>query len=52
MSRDVEIEGMDAGIHGEQGWMLESLPAPSVEMPGNTSVNPAARRDFAEVTQK
>jgi hypothetical protein len=26
---------MDAGIHGEQGWMLESLPAPAVELPGS-----------------
>jgi hypothetical protein len=21
-------------IHGEQGWMLEQLPVPSVELPG------------------
>jgi Amt family ammonium transporter len=35
VSRDIEIEGMDAGIHGEQGWMLESLPAPAVELPGS-----------------
>ena len=41
ISREVEIEGMDAGIHGEQGWMLESLPAPSVEMPGSIGSQPA-----------
>jgi Amt family ammonium transporter len=40
VSREVEIEGMDVGIHGEQGWMLEALPAPSVEMPGNVAREP------------
>jgi ammonium transporter, Amt family len=39
VSRPVEIEGMDAGIHGEQGWMLDQVPAPSFEMPGSPSVD-------------
>jgi Amt family ammonium transporter len=34
MTRTDEIEGMDMAIHGEQGWMLEQLPVPSVELPG------------------
>jgi Amt family ammonium transporter len=38
MSRTAEIEGMDAGIHGEQGWMLDQTPAPTVELPGNAVV--------------
>jgi ammonium transporter, Amt family len=33
VSHTVEIEGMDAGIHGEQGWMLEQMPVPSVGLP-------------------
>jgi Amt family ammonium transporter len=47
VTRDIEIEGMDAGIHGEQGWMLDSLPAPSVEMPGSVSKD-AGRRPVDE----
>ena len=39
--RSIEIEGMDPGIHGEQGWMLEQMPAPSVELPGSASVDVA-----------
>jgi Amt family ammonium transporter len=38
VSRNTEIEGMDAAIHGEQGWMLEQVPAPAVELPGSTAV--------------
>jgi Amt family ammonium transporter len=47
LPRNVEIEGMDAGLHGEQGWMLEQVPVPAVELPGTTAVesaNTAARR--------
>jgi ammonium transporter, Amt family len=49
VSREVEIEGMDAGIHGEQGWMLEGLPEASVEMPGS-AVFPVARSEDRERT--
>jgi Amt family ammonium transporter len=38
MARTAEIEGMDGGIHGEQGWMLEQTPAPAIEMPGTAPV--------------
>ena len=48
IERETEIEGMDAGIHGEQGWMLESLPAPAVEMPGSIATELAPRRSVAE----
>ena len=34
-----EIVGLDIGIHGEQGWMLEQVPTPAVEIPGNQSVD-------------
>jgi Amt family ammonium transporter len=34
-----EIEGLDVGLHGEQGWMLESMPTPSVELAGDQSVD-------------
>jgi len=40
MARSEEIEGMDGAIHGEQGWMLESMPAPSMEVPGTATVEP------------
>ena len=50
ISREVEIEGMDAGIHGEQGWMLESIPVPSVEMPGSPSSFPKVRSEERERT--
>ncbi len=35
ISRTEEIEGMDMSVHGEQGWMLEQMPAPTVELPGS-----------------
>jgi Amt family ammonium transporter len=41
---EVEIEGMDSGIHGEQGWMLDALPAPTAEMPGTDAVDVPAKR--------
>ncbi|HUO10379.1 MAG TPA: ammonium transporter [Phycisphaerae bacterium] len=47
ISRTDEIEGIDAGIHGEQGWMLEQMPTPSVGMPGSQTVEaevPARKR--------
>jgi ammonium transporter, Amt family len=44
ISRRVEIEGMDSGIHGEQGWMLEQMPVPSTEMAGSASIDLAAAR--------
>jgi Amt family ammonium transporter len=47
VSRRVEIEGMDAGIHGEQGWMLEQMPMPSAEMPGSASIDLAAAQERA-----
>jgi Amt family ammonium transporter len=34
-----EIEGLDLGIHGEQGWMLGEVPAPAGEYPGGQSVD-------------
>jgi Amt family ammonium transporter len=51
VDRTTEIEGIDAAIHGEQGWMLDQTPAPSVELPGTTSVEnvnaPARKREAA-----
>ncbi len=44
LSRSDEIEGIDAAIHGEQGWMLEQVPSPSVAMPGTQTVEPVAAR--------
>jgi ammonium transporter, Amt family len=41
VSRRVEIEGMDGGIHGEQGWMLEQTPLPSTEIAGSASIDTA-----------
>ncbi len=41
MSRTDEIEGMDPVLHGEQGWMLESIPEPSMEIPGTLPVERA-----------
>jgi Amt family ammonium transporter len=51
VSRSTEIEGMDAGIHGEQGWMLDQTPAPAVELPGSASIdlNPKKVRDGVEI---
>jgi ammonium transporter, Amt family len=43
VSRRVEIEGMDVGVHGEQGWMLEQMPMPSTEVPGSASIDLATR---------
>ena len=37
--KTIEIEGMDAGIHGEQGWMLNDIPEPTVSLPGDQSVD-------------
>jgi Amt family ammonium transporter len=39
MKRTLEIEGMDAGLHGEQGWMLDDIPIPTVGLPGDQSVD-------------
>ena len=43
VSAAVETEGMDVGIHGEQGWMLEALSVPAVELPGDQSDRPQRR---------
>jgi ammonium transporter, Amt family len=40
-----EIEGLDVGLHGEQGWMLESMPTPSVELAGDQSVDVRQARE-------
>ncbi|HVX85337.1 MAG TPA: ammonium transporter [Phycisphaerae bacterium] len=53
VSRTTEIEGLDAAIHGEQGWMLEQVPVPAVELPGTAAVDneaaaTARRRDPAK----
>jgi hypothetical protein len=53
-TRTVEVEGMDLGIHGEQGWMLEQVPAPSIGLPGTTGVGDsvdhhAASRETVDV---
>jgi Amt family ammonium transporter len=49
LARNDEIEGLDAGIHGEQGWMLDQMPEPSVAMPGTQLVEsrnpPVVRAD-------
>lgn len=37
--RSLEIEGMDAGIHGEQGWMIDDIPVPTAGLPGDQSVD-------------
>jgi Amt family ammonium transporter len=53
VDRTTEIEGIDAAIHGEQGWMLDQTPAPSVELPGTTAVenvNASARKREAAAT--
>jgi len=42
MARDTELEGIDSGIHGEQGWMLENTPAPSIEVIGGGPVSASA----------
>ena len=34
-----EVEGLDVGLHGEQGWMLDSMPTPTVELAGDMSVD-------------
>jgi Amt family ammonium transporter len=39
MRRGLEIEGMDAGLHGEQGWMLADIPMPTIGLPGDQSVD-------------
>ena len=38
-----EIEGLDPAIHGEQGWMLEQMPVPSIELPGSISASEGAQ---------
>lgn len=35
VSDSVEIEGLDVGIHGENGWQVGDIPAPSAVLPGN-----------------
>jgi ammonium transporter, Amt family len=39
MKRNVEIEGMDVGLHGEQGWMVDDIPIPTIGLPGDQSVD-------------
>jgi hypothetical protein len=39
MKRGLEIEGMDAGLHGEQGWMIDDIPLPTIGLPGDQSVD-------------
>ena len=46
LSGKYEIEGIDAAEHGEQGWMLDSVPLPTVGLPGDQSV------DVAEVLRR
>jgi Amt family ammonium transporter len=46
-TRTVEVEGMDLGIHGEQGWMLEQVPAPSIGLPGTAGVGDSIDRSAA-----
>lgn len=48
VSKRCEIEGMDTGIHGEQGWLLDQGSAQSIEMPGN-SIDEIARRETTTV---
>ncbi len=36
ISKSCEIEGMDTGIHGEQGWLIDQTSSQSIEMPGHT----------------
>jgi ammonium transporter, Amt family len=42
----IEIEGVDVGIHGEQGWLLEQTPTPAVELPGTQLVDRKLTRVF------
>ncbi len=44
ISRTGEIEGLDAAVHGEQGWMLEQVPVPSIAMPGTQAVEASVAR--------
>ncbi len=39
MKRTQEIEGMDTELHGEQGWMLNDIPIPTIGLPGDQSVD-------------
>ncbi len=50
VSRETEVEGMDIGIHGEQGWMLELTPAPAIEVTGHDTVSPVNTRERDRVT--
>ena len=34
VSESVEIEGLDIGIHGENGWDVGTLPEPAITLPG------------------
>jgi Amt family ammonium transporter len=52
VSRRVEIEGMDGGIHGEQGWMLEQTPIPSTEIAGSASVDMATAQAAAMARER
>lgn len=47
-TEETEIEGLDPGIHGEQGWMLDQTPVPSVEIPGTVSAAEGAMDRQAE----
>jgi ammonium transporter, Amt family len=44
LSSAMEIEGLDVGVHGEQGWMLDATPIPAAEYPGNQSVDIPSRK--------
>ncbi len=50
LSSTDEIEGMDVAVHGEQGYMLEQVPLPTVSLPGTQVVDanhPAKKREVA-----
>ena len=44
-----EVEGLDPAIHGEQGWMLDQLPEPTVGMPGDQSIDNTAPVEEREI---
>ena len=45
LKQKYEIEGTDAGLHGEQGWMLDQTPLPTVGLPGDASVDMAPTKN-------
>jgi Amt family ammonium transporter len=48
-TQKVEIEGLDAAVHGEQGWMLDTTPVPTAGVPGDQSVDIKAPRRQTEM---